>query len=151
MTTRLLYHQPSEYEMLTGAPNRVVGQFDTDDVVDDWGTGPDSESLARLWLTHTGHWAWTHPGQDYDYACHYVTPAEARTFLVRAGQRDAVAQHLDHAERGRPEVGPEVKVRLPKGVVAAAETLAADNGWSRSETLRVLIVDGLSALSRSVT
>jgi hypothetical protein len=102
----------------------------------------------RLWRTPAGQWVIT---RDVHRGDHYVSVAAARAWLVRNRLRDVVATHIDRDEAGRPEVGPEVKTRLPEDVVAAVDDLAAANGWSRAAALRVLVTDGLSTLGRYPT
>jgi hypothetical protein len=45
--------------------------------------------------------------------------------------------------RGRPEIGPEVKFRVPEEVRDAVDALADSNGTNRAEQLRRIVIDGV--------
>lgn len=111
-----------------------AGSFNTDTAT--W-WGSDS-STTRVWLTPSGRWVLT----STDWDC-YITEDEARGFLDENGHRDAVLAHIDvpRATRGRPEVGPEVKVRLPESTIAAVDSMATTNGLTRAGQLRSMIMD----------
>lgn len=135
MSRILIYTDPTpdEYVYL-GVTRKVVGSFSTE-TAECWQSSADDDT-TRVWLTPAGKWVLTSRENVY-----YLTSKQARAWLVRHGWTDAVAEHLNHAERGRPEIGPEVKLRLDPKTIARVEELAAINGFDRSEQMRVLITD----------
>lgn len=126
-------------ETLAAFPSRRIGWFETETVVDYW---EHPTRTDRVWLTPSGCWVWT--ATDL---CEYLTADEARQKLTEWGHGDAVAEHIDRpqAGRGRPEIGPEVKTRLPLSVIAAVDAMAEARGISRAEQMRQLITDGVWA------
>lgn len=137
-----VYNRQTEYEVEAGVPARIVGTFDNDSIID-WWRPTNRDDPTRLKLTKSRQWV-----LESKPDCYYLTPAEARAWLIRNGHRDAVTAHLGHDEAGRPPVGPEVKLRLPQAVITAVEQLGQENNWDRATTLRVLVIDQVSALGR---
>ena len=117
------------------ADRRWVGSLDTD-LAKYWAA--EGDATSRLWLTPSGQWAYT-SGPDQ----HYVTVEWARAWLTRNRYPEVIAEHIDveHDGRGRPEIGPEVKFRLPAQYRDALDRLAARNGLTRAEQLRAIVLD----------
>ena len=96
---------------------------------------------GRIWLTPSGRWALT----TRDWDC-YLTTNQARHWLIHNGYHDVVRDHIDRPRdrEGRPEIGPEVKTRLPETTIAAVDRLAQINGLSRAAQLRALVMDAIA-------
>lgn len=112
-----------------------VGSFNTE-TAKHWAASDGT--TARLWLTPSGRWVYTYSPEQ----C-YVTAAWARAWLTRHGYPEVIAEHVDitHDGRGRPEIGPEVKFRLPEHARDALDRLAARNGLTRADQLRAIVLD----------
>jgi hypothetical protein len=117
-----------------------AGTFDTN-AASYWPAGSPDDT-TRVWLTASGKWVMT--ARDWD--C-YITPIEAREWLTANGHRDAAVEHIDkqYDGPGRPEIGPEVKFRVPQEVRDRIDALATVNGVTRAEQLRTIVMDSLYA------
>jgi hypothetical protein len=113
-----------------------AGVFETD-TAQHWQASDGTTD--RVWLTPSGRWVLT-SGLHGD--C-YITADWARAWLVRHGYPEVVAERIDvtHDGRGRPEIGPEVKFRLPEQYREALDRLATRNGLTRAEQLRAIVLD----------
>lgn len=105
------------------------------------GTAWDSEAL---WRTAQGRWVlheWARRDGDTE-TWRYIDDEQARDWLLRNAYPDAevdAALGVGLAEEvgpGRPEIGPQVKVRLPAEVLAAVDAAAQAAGVSRSAWIR---------------
>lgn len=69
-------------------------------------------------------------------------------WLIRCEYDDAAIEEATGeampAEMGRPEIGPQIKVRLPQETIAAVDALAKSGGVSRSAWVRAAVEDALS-------
>jgi hypothetical protein len=106
-----------------------------------WGHADPTVS-TRVWLTPSGKWVMT----STDWDC-YITPVRAREWLTANGHHDAAIEHIDrqYDGPGRPEIGPEVKFRLPVEVRDRIDELATINGVSRADQLRTIVMDTVFA------
>ena len=41
--------------------------------------------------------------------------------------------------RGRPSTGVKIQVRIPPDLLAEIDSVAADYGWSRARTIRMIV------------
>lgn len=145
MSRSAIYRYPSDEEILANLPvwPTPVGILDTD-TAQYWAVGVTDTGECRVWLTRAGRWVYTATKRT-----EAITADQAREMLAGAGYHDAVRDHIDKPRSGpgRPEIGPEVKVRLPESAVIQLDALAQANGTSRAEELRTLILDALAILS----
>lgn len=113
-----------------------AGSFETD-TAKHWQASDGTTD--RVWLTPSGRWVLT----SKQYGDCYITTTWARTWLARYGYPEVITEHIDVARdgRGRPEIGPEVKFRLPEQHRDALDRLAARNGLTRAEQLRAIVLD----------
>jgi hypothetical protein len=124
---------PSEEEY--DQANRWAGSFNTQKA--EWWAAADG-STDRVWRTPSGRWVFTSKPRD----C-YLTVTEARAWLAANGHSDVIVQHIDREQDapGRPEIGPEIKFRVPAEVRDAIEEMAKRNGISRADQLRMIVMD----------
>lgn len=103
---------------------------------------PGTSWQARVWLTRSGRWIYTVKGD-----ARVLTLQQARAILIASDRAGVVREHIDRVRNreGRPEIGPEVKTRLPLSAIAAVDRLADANGVSRAAQLRALVLDALPA------
>ncbi|HET8684961.1 MAG TPA: CopG family transcriptional regulator [Micromonosporaceae bacterium] len=140
---------------------RVTGWFDPD-LAEEYaestywdGHNRRSTQTGSQWdheiLYHTSGGRWVlytysnRQGVPDGYA--FVTPDRAREWLIKNEDDKAVERHFGTIEEergpGRPEIGPEVKTRLPEEVVAALDAMAERAGLSRAAQLRQIVTDGV--------
>jgi hypothetical protein len=137
--------------------HRVTGWFDYEQARawqdrDHNGNG----SLGRgrgtgIVLTASGKWVgqrWTSwQGEEYTHV--YITPDEAREWLIANGCDEAVKGHFgelaeeEDRRPGRPEIGDPVGVRLGD-LLGAVDAYAAQHGVKRAEAIRQLVSAGLA-------
>lgn len=115
---------------------RWAGSFNTETAMF-WESAGDNTD--RVWLTPSGQWVVT----STLYGDAFVGTDWARRWLAANGHADVVTEHIDveHDGRGRPEIGPEIKFRVPEQVRDAIDRLAAANGRTRAEQLRAIVLD----------
>lgn len=112
----------------------------------------DWTATERLARTPGGRWVlerasrWEGAATSYQF----VSDAEALTWLITSDQHEgAITQYFPESPvevgPGRPEIGPEVKVRLPADVLAAVDARAEAQSVTRAEALRRLITAGLTS------
>jgi hypothetical protein len=144
MSSITVYSEPLQYSRVgDGFRRRVVGRFSVG-AAEWWSVSSvhgGTQHNPRIWRTTSGRWVYTEGPDAY-----YLTTRDARAILLRNGLREVVDTHLKHEQRGRPDVGPEVKTRLPEDVIRAIEDLAKVNGFDRSEQIAVLVIDSLTEL-----
>lgn len=102
----------------------------------------DHEALYRTvggrWVLHS--WSqWQGRPEVY----RFLEDQEAETWLL-ANEEDEAAERFfgeieDERGPGRPEIGPEIAVRLPEEMLARIDTLAEDGITSRAEIIRQLL------------
>lgn len=77
----------------------------------------------------------------------FITEEQARTWLLRADEDDAVERFFgelpDEKGPGRPEVGPATNVRLGEELTAKIDG-ARQDGESRAAAIRRLLADALA-------
>lgn len=102
----------------------------------------DRESL---YLTSGGRWVrqqWSMRAGDAE-TWEYIGVEAAREWLIRSDYDSAAIEKATGdplpPEMGRPEIGPQVKVRLPADVLARVDAAAAAAGQTRSAWLRAVI------------
>jgi hypothetical protein len=136
-----VYAARTDLDALTGSPVRPLGSFETH-AAEWWEGDRQGGAVPRVWFTPSGQWAYT----CGDIA-EWLTADVARETLTRWGYGAEAAERIEreHAGRGRPEIGPEVKTRLPESAIAALDEMAGANGISRAEQMRRLILDNLWA------
>jgi hypothetical protein len=85
----------------------------------------------------------------------YVTETQARDWLLRNHEDEAVTKHFgeiteeEDRRPGRPAIGDPVNVRFDGDLLARIDAHAAENGQSRAEAVRVLVTLGLHAATRA--
>ena len=106
---------------------------------------------AGVVLTAGGKWLglqWT-SWQDEEWTHVYITPDEARDWLIASHEDQVVEEHFgeipDEEDRrpGRPQIGIPVQVRLGDEL-ARVDAYAAANGIKRAEAIRRLIGESLA-------
>jgi hypothetical protein len=134
-----------ELELFAAGDNFAIdipwaGSFNTETAT--YWDADGTNDTTRVWLTPAGRWVMTRKPWD----C-YITPEQARAWLTEHGHRDAAVEHIDrqYAGPGRPEVGPEVKFRVPTEVRDRVDELARVNGVTRADQLRTLVMDAILA------
>lgn len=104
-------------------------------------TGSDREHEA-LYKTAGGRWVlgWSSAYESAQDRYRFVGADEAREWLVRNEYADvnieAATGEAMPAEMGRPEIGPQIKVRLSPETLARVDALADAAGMSRSAWVR---------------
>lgn len=77
----------------------------------------------------------------------YITDDDAKDWLLRNHNDDAVTKHFGEIEEergpGRPEIGAAVHVRLGDDLLAQVDAFRAVSGASRAEAIRTLVMGGL--------
>lgn len=156
MTRINVYSKTDEYSY---EPATLLGWFDYDKRQGAWsdadyngdgsgGTGRGQEVI----LTSGGKWVlrnWTR-WQGEEDRCEYITAGEARDWLLRNHEDEAVEQHFGaiagdaRRSAGRPEIGGAVHVRLGE-LVAKVDEYAGRQKISRAEAVRKLVEAGLTA------
>lgn len=131
-----LDHAPDMHSEEMEPIRRWAGWFNTETAIH-W-AARDANNTERVWLTPSGRWVLTTRTWDS-----YITVDEARWWLAGEGHIDAIREHIavERDGRGRPEIGPEVKFRIPKHVRDSVDALAAANGVTRADQLRVIVMD----------
>jgi hypothetical protein len=143
---------------------RVVGWFDVDRAElikeDTRWDGNNMVSLATgeryghqcLYRTAGGRWVLNNWSQRQGSASTYefVDNDAARAWLITNNRDEDVAKYFGELEEergpGRPEIGPEVKTRLPADIIAALDVMAAAKGVTRAELLRDIVSNALVML-----
>jgi hypothetical protein len=92
-------------------------------------------------LYRTSQGRWVFDGETG--RCMYITPDEAREWLLANKQDDAVERYFGEIEEergpGRPRVGEQVCFTAPAGDLAAADAIAEQDGISRSAVMRAAL------------
>jgi hypothetical protein len=137
---------------VTTQGGQYAGHFDWDkaarwsdrDAISGNGSGGPGAGEAVM-LTAGGKWViehWTNwQGQSNRY--HWITPEDAKAWLLRNGEDDAVAEYFgDRPEEtdlgGRPAIGGAVHVRLG-AQIDKVDAYAARHGVSRAEAVRRIV------------
>lgn len=115
-----------------------------------------------LYRTRRGRWILLHWSQRAGSRPRYmlISDAEALEWL-RVDESDEanaiIARYwpgddddVDVRGPGRPEVGPQISVRIPEDVLGVLDTLAEQRGLTRSELVRQLIADALATATGGV-
>lgn len=135
MSRITIYNRPPEDPFAEDYIKTPVGSFRTE-TAEYW---EDPDSTSRVWLTKSGRWVWTATDRT-----EYLTPEEARGNLTRWGFGAEATERIEHRDGpGRPEIGPEIKTRLPVEAIEQLDAMAATNGVSRAEQMRQIILDGI--------
>jgi len=115
--------------------NRTAGSFNTETA--EWWAATDG-TTDRVWRTPSGRWVYTSKHRD----C-YLTIAQAREWLAAHGHSDVIVKYIDREQDGpgRPEIGPEIKFRVPEQVRDAIDQMARENGVTRADQLRMIVMD----------
>lgn len=110
-----------------------------------------SETLYR---TAGGRWVLNRDASRCDGGpdtYEYVTDEQARDWLMRTrtqANEDAIAEHFpgtpQEVQYGRPEVGPQVVVRMPETLRDRVDAAAAAHGVSRASWIRAAVESALS-------
>ena len=153
-------------QIVTDHDGNLTGWFDPDKGTEypegeRW-TGQSNVSLATgtewdreaLWRTAKDRWvlhSWARR-DEAEESWHYVDEGQARDWLLR---NEYDAQAIDEALGvrlaeevslgGRPEIGPQVKIRFPVQVLAAVDELADAAGVTRSAWIRDCVTRGVEA------
>lgn len=150
------------YVYIEGERPRIDGWFDLDSaqryyeetswdgrVHTSLATGED-RTHEELWRTVSGRWVrhWWSDWSESQDRWEGIAEDEAREWLIRCEYDDAAIEEATGeampAEMGRPEIGPQIKVRLPQETIAAVDALAKSGGVSRSAWVRAAVEDALS-------
>jgi len=103
-----------------------------------------------LYRTAQGRWVLRHFSSwvDEQDRYHYTDTDEARDWLTRNGEDEAVKEHFGRVEEergpGRPEIGGAVLLRLGD-VLPKLDAWAAEQGVSRAEAVRRLVSAALAS------
>ncbi len=107
----------------------------------DTNTGSSREHQT-LYRTAGGRWVLEETA-DYDAAedlYTYLDAEEARDWLIRNEYSGEDVETATGAplppEMGRPEIGPQIKVRLPRALIERIDDLAGEEGVTRSAWIR---------------
>ena len=107
-------------------------------------TGSDREH-ETLYKTAGGRWVlgWSSAYASAQDRYRFAGEDEAREWLVRSEYPDADIEAATGdpmpAEMGRPEIGPQIKVRLSPETLARVDEMASTAGVSRSAWVRATI------------
>jgi hypothetical protein len=138
MSSRIIiWAAPDEYAALhDGAQPVRAGWFDTG-TADYW---EHPATTSRVWLTPSGRWVYTASHRRAEY----LTDDEARAWLVGNGHPQVATDRIDNPPGpGRPVIGPEVKARIPKQVLAGLNAMAQATGVARADLIRTLLTDAV--------
>jgi Ribbon-helix-helix protein, copG family len=111
-----------------------------------------------VWRTAQGKWVLEHwsAWQDEESTYAYITPDEARDWLLRNDEDVAVRDHFGEVAEeedrrpGRPAIGGEAgNVRLGEERLAEVDAYAKAQNLSRAEAVRRLVDEALRQGSRS--
>ena len=152
-----VYSYPDEDDYVTG--RRLVGHFDldkaerwTDSDYNGNGSGGVGRGTAVI-RTSQGRWVlqrWTN-WQNETSQHEYITDSEARDWLLRNHEDDAVKKYFgeipeeEDRRPGRPSIGGYVHVPLGD-LVGQVDTYASETGQSRAEAIRTLLTEALSSV-----
>lgn len=150
-TTRINVYETDEY-----GSTSLAGWFNLDRAtVIDSGTRWDGNNVVPIatgspWVdeylirTAGGRWVIRHNATRYHNgrdSYRYIDDDAARLWMVEneAGD-DLLAAHFGPVEEevrfGRPEIGPQIKIRVPEDVLAQIDAKVADTDLSRSAWVR---------------
>lgn len=138
----------------------ITGWFDYDAAPAEWSDldrdGNGSRGTGRgtgIILTAGGKWVSSHltiwAGEEATFT--YVTPEQAREWLIANGEDDAVARHFgelaaeEDRRPGRPEIGGRYTMTYGDGLLADVDAYADGHGIARAEAVRRLVSAGLAA------
>lgn len=113
----------------------------------------DKFDHQELYRTAQGRWVlrtWSQWQGSRDQ-WRFVSDDEAREWLIRNDEDGAVEHYFGELEEetgpnppGRPEVGPEVKIRVEPELLKRIDADAEDAGETRAATVRRLLADTLA-------
>lgn len=144
--------------------NRIMGWFDYDAARARWTDldydGNGSRGTGRgtgIILTAGGKWVSSHltiwAGEEATFV--YVTPQQAREWLIANNEDAAVAEHFgelaeeEDRRPGRPEIGGRITTAIGDDLLASVDGYADEHGIARAEAVRRLVSAGLAvAVSR---
>jgi hypothetical protein len=137
----------------------VAGWFDWDAIQGRWsdrdhngngshGTGRGEEVI----LTAGGKWVMNHwtAWQGESSTRVYITPGQARDWLLRNEEDAAVAEHFgeipaeEDRRPGRPEIGGRITTAIGDDLLPPVDAYAASRGIKRAEAIRRLLETGLA-------
>jgi hypothetical protein len=144
----------------------LAGWFDLDRAtVIDSGTRYDGSNVVPVatgspWVdeylirTSGGRWVIRHNATRYcngSDSYRFVSDDEAREWMIRCEVDDETMTRLvgqieeesGPPRLGRPEIGPQIKVRLPEDVIAAVDDRADAEGLTRSAWIRRAVESAL--------
>ena len=146
MSRMNVYAEPDEF----GADQaELTGWFDPAKA-DHWDdsdyNGNGSLGTGRgsgLWRTAQGRWVidiWSRWQGEPSHACTFITPEEARDWLLRNDEDADAAKYFGEVEEergpGRPGIGEQVCFTVPTEDLALIDSMAKQNGTGRSAALR---------------
>jgi hypothetical protein len=115
--------------------------------------GNGSRGIGRgqaVWRTKGGRWVlqeWTNWEGEIEHN-RFISPEQAREWLLANNADDAVEQHFgpveDERGPGRPEVGKPVQIRFPDDMLAGIDAYASEQGVSRAEAVRQIVSEALA-------
>lgn len=156
-----VYERVSEQDLGYEAP-KLAGWFEwskaarwSDADYNHNGSGGTGRGQAVM-LTAGGRWVLEHwtiwqGGTDrYEY----ITDDEARDWLLRNGEDEAVRQHFGEVAEeedrrgGRPEIGGRITTAIGDERLAVVDSYARSEGIGRAEAVRRLVDAGLERAAR---
>ena len=153
MTRINVYTEGDEYESGTFA-----GWFDSSkashwDDSDYNGNGSHGTGRGEgIYRTSQGRWVkeiWSRWQGEPRHACTFIDAEDAREWLLRNHEDEAVAEYLGEIEEergpGRPRIGGEVLVRLGDDLLGELDAHASEYGQNRAEAIRALLGEALNA------
>ena len=148
-----VYTEGDEYDSGT-----LAGHFDSTkashwDDSDYNGNGSHGTGRGEgIYRTAQGRWVkdiWSRWQGEPRHACTFIDAEDAREWLLRNHEDEAVTKYFGPIEEergpGRPEIGAAVHVRLGDDLLAQLDACASDRGQSRAEAVRFLLAEALSA------
>ena len=105
-----------------------------------------------VWCTAQGKWVLEHwsAWQDEESTYAFITPDEARDWLLRNDEDVAVRDHFGEVAEeedrrpGRPAIGEPVNVRLGEELLSQVDAYAREHGHSRAEAIRIMLAEFLT-------
>ncbi|MEV4505478.1 hypothetical protein [Streptomyces klenkii] len=105
------------------------------------GDGNPIPGVNHLFRTDTGEWIWatTNTGTDAQLIYELITPAQARNWLERNDQNDAVLRYFGNPQGEHHSPKEIIRARVPKGISDRIHADASRNNMEAEEFAAKLI------------